>query len=131
MSVTPPRHRKHSAAEKPLLSNSSLLILSGFLFGIVLMEVVPESFRLSATLGGVVGVFAYFAFQSATHAREQKAAAHRVELVAMQLEGKVARHVLPLGPTGKRRRMRQSQPATERQYLTVAGSQRNPRHPLR
>ena len=103
MSAITSRHRTQAAAKKPLLSNSSILILSGFLLGIVLTEVVPESFRLSARLGGVVGVIAYFALQSVAHAREQKAAARREELVAMKLEGKVARHVLPLLPTGRRR----------------------------
>lgn len=106
MSATTSRHRTQAAAKKPLLSNSSILILSGFLLGIVLTEVVPESFRLSARLGGVVGVIAYFALQSVAHAREQKAAARREELVAMKLEGKVARHVLPLLPTGRRRPLR-------------------------
>jgi ABC-type transport system involved in cytochrome bd biosynthesis fused ATPase/permease subunit len=130
MSAGASQYDRQPAAQKPLLSNSSILILSGLLLGIVLTQIVPDSFRFSATMGGIVGIIAYVVLQSFARIRDLRARAQREELVAMKLEGKVARHVLRSMPDHKRS-PRQSRAMAMRQYLPVTPSPRTLKHPQR
>ncbi len=107
--------------ERPLLSNSSILILSGFLLGMVITDFIPPAARVSAVLGASVGVIAFFSLASVSRAREAQAAARKVELKTIKLEGKVYRHVRNSGPVRRRERSRFPAIVVDRQYVTVPG----------
>ena len=115
-------HRAHS--EKPLLSNSSILILSGFLLGMVITDFIPPAFRVSAILGGTVGVIAFFSLGSVSRARAQQEAALKDELETVKLEGKVLRHVRSALPSRKKGRSLVPTTPSDRQYVTVPGSRK-------
>ena len=110
---------------KPLLSSHSIRILSGILVGVGVTEVVPEAFRVSACLGGVVGLIAYFTLQSVARRNEKRDEALQRLQDATKLEGLVDRHISRLAYRPRRHHFSPSRPAMERQYVTVAASNRS------
>lgn len=126
--TTKPESGSRTQSDRPLVSRTSILILSAFLVGAVSSRLASPALDVPVLVAAGLGVFAYF---SATHVRESKRrhAAHSARTSAISdLESRMGRHVAHVneaGPHADARRRRNM----ESQYLTVVMQQatRKPR----
>lgn len=109
---------------KPVVSSNTIWILSGILVGVGVTEIVPEAFRFSTCLGGIVGLIAYFTLQSVTRRKERREAAYARRQNTMKLEGLVDRHISRLAYRPRRPHFKPNRPSMDKQYVTVAAPQR-------
>lgn len=75
--------------ERPLISTSSILILSGFLIGVTVGKIVAEDLSPYVLACGLSGFLAYIALDIAATRREEEAAAEDIRHV----HGRLDRHV--------------------------------------
>ncbi len=117
--------KRKKANEKSLVSNSSILILSGFLIGTVSQQVAGPSAQMYVLLGGTIGLVAYLGLACLARQRAQRASLQACRQASSQLETRVDRHIPHRPPQRNNRRFQPSR-HSERQYLTVVQSFRNP-----
>jgi hypothetical protein len=82
--------------ERPLISTSSILILSGFLIGITVGKLVAEDLSPYVLACGLSGFLAYIALDIAATRREEEAAAEEIR----HMHGRLDRHVLSVSNGG-------------------------------
>jgi hypothetical protein len=109
------------ASDKPLLSHSSILILSGFLIGMVSRNAVRPGDEMLVYAAGVVGLVSYLGLGLLARARKQRATNHEFEQASTRLEKRINRHVARSGPI-KAGPKTPKLPRSDRQYLTVVRS---------
>jgi hypothetical protein len=80
--------------ERPLISTSSILILSGFLIGVTVGKIVAEDLSPYVLACGLSGFLAYIALDIAATRREEEAAAEDIRHV----HGRLDRHVMSMTP---------------------------------
>jgi len=108
-------------AEKSLVGQSSILILSGFLIGIAAGRVAPPGMELPVLAAGALGLAAYLVAGLSAAKRRRRAAISARDQAVSDLETRVERHVTrEFGPDSALRRRRD----LEHQYLTVVTFQR-------
>lgn len=105
-------------SDRPLVSRTSILILSAFLIGAVSSRLADSAIGLPALLAGFLGLVSYFYASRVreTNRRRELSAAQASAL--MDLEGRFGRHIAHLhevGPHSRQSRRRDN----EHQYLTV------------
>ena len=84
--------KKKSTDERPLISASTILILSGFLIGLTVGKIVNESLSPYVLSCGLAGFLAFIALElTGTQREEQSAHEERVHV-----QGRLDRHVLSL-----------------------------------
>jgi hypothetical protein len=91
-------------SQRPLLSHSSVLVLSAFLIGLVVHHVVPPELEGFLYGGGAVGLFAYLGLDIASARRRERAEELAQERIERRFETQVSRH-LP-----RKNRIRSSRP---------------------
>ena len=82
--------------ERPLISTSSILILSGFLIGVTVGKIVAEDLSPYVLACGLSGFLAYIALDIAATRREEEAAAEEIRHV----HGRLDRHVSSINTPG-------------------------------
>lgn len=113
---SPSRPKGKPQARRPLLSHSSVLILSIFLIGMASGHWLAAELRRYALLGGLAGMAAYMAFEQLNRVRQDRAESR----AARKLENRFNRHVQRrVEPS---RKNKSSKPDSDEQYLPVAKS---------
>lgn len=85
----PAARRPKPTDERPLISTTSILILSGFLIGVTVGKIVAEDLSPYVLACGLSGFLAYIALDVAATRREEDAAAEEIRFV----QGRLDRHV--------------------------------------
>ena len=78
---------------KPLLTNNTILILSGFLIGIGSGQKIQSEFGTLVFLTGIVGLIAYIALTVVVQRRKQRVAKRAIQEATCQLERRMDRHI--------------------------------------
>lgn len=111
-------HRRRTGA---LVSQSSILILSGFLLGTVFNDSIPPEIHAYATLAGTCGVIAYIGLRFVSVRYLGMGGQMATEEAVSKLENRIDRHVARLSNVRKRKPF-QGYQDTDRQYVTVVRS---------
>ena len=85
--------RRKSALSKPLLSHSTILILSAFLVGIAAGKAPNAQVEVMLYLTSICGVIAYFVLGRVANKRRRLAEQRQQEQAAQQLAIRVGRHI--------------------------------------
>lgn len=110
---------KKQNTDRPLVSQGTILILSGFLIGSSTREWIRPDLRVYAMLAGAVGVVAYFGLR-AIRLRSRKRAHDRQQLQTERtIASRMSRHI-PRWSASRCRDMDRSPSVAPQQYLTVA-----------
>jgi hypothetical protein len=110
-----------SATDRPLVSPTSILILSAFLIGAVSTRLADSSLDLPVFAAGTLGAFAYFYAGYRRERNRRRAALQARATTIAEVESRFSRHVshiAEVGPHSATARRR----AMEHQYLTVVMS---------
>lgn len=91
------------SAERPLLSHTTILILSSFLIGIAAGRMTTPNSELMVYFTGVFGLVAYFGLGQLARKRQERAELRALERAAHQLESRMDRHI-PRGAMFRNRR---------------------------
>jgi hypothetical protein len=89
------RPETHESAERPLISNATILILSGFLVGLTVGKIVAEDLSPYVLSCGLSGFLAFIALELAAERRLEEAARADRGYVAQRLD----RHITARGPS--------------------------------
>lgn len=112
------RHRRKTGA---LVSQSSILILSGFLLGTMFSSSIPQEVRTYAHLAGTCGMIAYVGLRFVSVRYLGAGGRLSTEEAVSKLESRIDRHVARLSAARKRKPF-QAYQDTDRQYVTVVRS---------
>lgn len=107
--------------EKPLISASTILILSGFLIGLTVGKIVNESLSPYVLSCGLAGFLAFIALEL-TSTQRQEQSAHEEQV---HVQGRLDRHVLSLSSMSFTMPDEPSSPlsgATEKSSLNQSGA---------
>lgn len=115
--------RKGRKARKPLLSHSSILILSGFLIGMVFNQMTESGVEIYVFAAGLVGLLGYLCLDELAQRRRLQAEKTEFEQATNKLERRLNRHILQ-GPQVRSSRPSPVHHDLERQYQTVVNSYR-------
>ncbi len=115
--------KKRQKDRKPLLSHSSILILSGFLIGVVVRRMANPSVEVYVFAAGLIGIFCYLALDRLAQRRQQRAERIELEQANNNLDRRISRHI-PQEPQVRSSRPLPVHRGTERQYQTVVSSSR-------
>ena len=85
--------QRDSTSSKPLLSHSTILILSAFLVGIAAGKAPNAQIEVMLYLTSICGVIAYFGLGHVANKRRQLAEQREQERAAQQLAIRVERHI--------------------------------------
>ena len=85
--------RPGSARPKPLLSQSSMLVLCGFIVGAVSSDVVGPDFALRVKISGLMGLVGFYAITYAAEWRRRWIARLAVERATHRLENRMQKHI--------------------------------------
>jgi len=85
--------RKADEPERPLLSHSSVLVLSAFLIGVVVHHAAPPQLEPLLFGAGAVGLFAYLWLDIAAARRRERDEELAQEKIERRFESQVNRHV--------------------------------------
>lgn len=113
------------APVRPLLSHSTILILSGFLIGMVAHNYVQSQAAPYVYLTGIVGLIAYLGLGQLARSRQKRAESLACERASDMLVQRLNRHVprlLPRRFSGSRLHI----PSSDQQYVPVPRSPRVP-----
>ena len=80
-------------AERPLVSNSSILLFSAFLAGLAFGQALPNVTQYHAVTASAAGVVAYIGLWYTTRVNEHRHAARVNRKLARKLERKLGQHV--------------------------------------
>jgi hypothetical protein len=119
------RQSPHSAGQprRPLLSHSSVLVLSAFLIGVVVHHAAPPALEPFLFGGGAVGLFAYLGLDIAAARRRERAEELAQERIERRFESQVSRHV-PRKNRVRSSRPRFSGPVEWEHYVNVVRGRR-------
>ena len=78
---------------KPLLSHSTVLILSGFLIGMVCRRIADPRIEVLVFAVGVLGVVAYIGLDQVARRRQERAHRTAAERANQDLERRIDRHI--------------------------------------
>ena len=78
---------------KPLLSHSTILILSAILIGLLVNHLLPAEFELYLYCGGAVGLLAYLGLDIVAARRREQEEARAQEQVERNFDSKMNRHI--------------------------------------
>lgn len=122
MQTTPAQKRAKSKSPGPLLSHSTILILSAFLIGVAAGKAPNPQVEIYLYLTGIFGVVAYLGLGHIARRRKERTEQRRQKKAAQQLEIRVSRHVPRPSRSADHR---ESAPSvdTDRQYLPVVRAQ--------
>ena len=115
------RARRKQKNRKPLITHSTVLILSGFLIGMVFRRMVDPSIEVYVFAAGLIGVFCYLGLDWLARRRQQQAAQLELERTNHELERRINRHIPHEVPV-RSSRPSSVQSGTENQYLTIVNS---------
>jgi hypothetical protein len=79
--------------ERPVVSNSSILIFSIFLSGLAFGQILPPLAHFNAIASAGAGTIAYIGLWYTTRAHEQRVTTRTNQKVARKLERKLGKHV--------------------------------------
>jgi hypothetical protein len=115
-----PRHpvTKDSSTSTPLISESTILILSGILIGIMSTRASYSPLSASTFLTGITGLIAYYSLGYVRQRKAERAEAAAFERSTTQLAQRVERHIPQPGHARKRRFIDRAS-EFDRQYVTV------------
>ena len=116
-------HRKNTRS-RPVLSRSSILILSGFLIGNVWGQPL-HSLRALALLAGLAGIIAHFALGEVRRRSRLRKAERATQEAKQMLAGRIHRHI-PRIATARRKQLFCTPHQLPQQYLTVVRAGRMP-----
>lgn len=108
----------HEHSERPLVSRSSILILSAFLIGAATSQFVSGSLNFPVLAAGAIGLLAFASVECRRESKRRRASQAAIEEAVNELESRFTRHVAHLSkahPHGRTLRSRRN----EDQYLTV------------
>ena len=91
--------KRDKKGSKPLLSHSTILILSAFLIGLLVNHVLPVEFELYLYCGGTVGLLAYLALDIAADRRREQEEILAQEQVERNFDSKMNRHISKMPKT--------------------------------
>ena len=119
MSETTDEARRTRGTATGLISQSTILILSGVLIGMAAGKAVRPDVENYVLFCGVAGLVAFIGLSSVARNRQQRATQLAVEKATTQLERRMDRHIASTGPDADvpQRRVRTN---VVEQYLTVA-----------
>lgn len=109
--------------QRPLLSHSSVLVLSAFLIGVVVHHAAPAALEPFLFGGGAVGLFAYLGLDIAAARRRERAEELAQERIERRFETQVNRH-LPRKNRIRSSRPRFSSAAEWEHYVNVVRGRR-------
>jgi hypothetical protein len=109
---------------RPLVSNTSILILSAFIIGMVSGRSVDPTFQAYMYAAGAAGLLAYFSLERLARFRRQRAVRRAYEQAANNLERRIDRHIQRGDMHALRRRRAFPVSQHEEQYLTVTSAGR-------
>ena len=115
------RRKGRARRSRPVLSESSILILSGFLVGNAWGNPIYSGLQIHAMLAGVAGIVAYFALNEVRRRSRLKAAERATEATHQLLAGRIHRHIPRVMPE-RRRQLFCAPREVSQQYLTVVRS---------
>lgn len=110
--------RRKPAAPGPLLSHSSILILSGFLIGVFSQNVFGPEIAIYVLLAGAAGMSAYFGLGLLARRQRRQTAVLEIENATLKLASRIDRHV-PRRASVHLRRTFAGTPHCDEQYVTV------------
>ena len=102
-------------------SNSVILVLSGFLIGIVSTECIPQNLKIFAWSAGTLGLIAYYVTGRIAQTRNAHQAALAHERASHKLESRVSKHV-PRRMPGRKPPANESRRTFTTQYIPVVQS---------
>ena len=115
--------RRESTLSKPLLSHSTILILSAFLVGIAAGKAPNAQIEVMLYLTSICGVIAYFSLGRLANKRRRRAEQREQEQAAQQLEVRVGRHIPQPPQASDRTRGERPKLDVDRQCQPVGSSQ--------
>lgn len=119
MASSSPRRSAGAKTENtPLLSYSSILILSGFLIGLVASRAVERRWEPLIFLIGLFGLVSWFALGHLSRRREERRQQESIQLAASRLGSRLDRHTLKCQSNAEIT-AQWSLPRMEQQYLPV------------
>lgn len=83
-----------SQADRPLLSESTILILSGFLIGSVMRNFVEQRLEHNVLVAGMVGLVAYVALAYGSYYRKRRQQKIALKRASADLEKRFERHIV-------------------------------------
>jgi|GEM_PF-3001347 len=87
-----------------VVSRSTILILSGFLFGLAFGRTLPAAMELHVVCGGGVGLLAYIVLEGISRRRQQQAQRENEARLTRRLESRMKRHIPRVDPLESRLR---------------------------
>ena len=114
--------RKRSSAKteaRPLLSHTSILIISIFILGMAMGKVSSVPANSTFLMIGVFGVISYFGLGGLAQARERKRRQQILEQKEEALEGRLERHVTTTPQSSIPQCVASAGPSQNSQYQTV------------
>ena len=115
--------QRDPTSSKPLLSHSTILILSAFLVGIAAGKAPNAQVEVMLYLTSIFGVIAYFGLGRVANKRRQLAEQRQQEQAAKQLAIRVGRHIPQHRQTPDRSMNDQPTVDADRQCQPVGSSQ--------
>ena len=108
---------------RPLISPSSILILSGFLIGVASGHSLPTSSGQTVFFAGLIGVISYLGLSVAANRQHRRAQERANRVARSRLEQRLDRHN-PRQLLKLNRRPRRRLSEMEEQYLPVVSTSR-------
>lgn len=93
MQTTPAEQRPKAKSSTPLLSHSTILILSAFLIGVAAGKAPDPQIEIYLYLTGFSGLVAYFGLGHIARRRKERTERRKQEKAAHRFEMRVSRHV--------------------------------------